>query len=305
MPSEGVRLERIDRFAQRHHGLINKAAAARLGVTRAEWYLAISSGQLEQLYPNVARLWGTPPTLHQQALAAVWATGSGSMASHRTSAALWLPGRPSGKLIDILLPDRRYSRVGGVVVHRPRDQVDLRPVLRNRVPTTNPLRMLVDLGAVEPAAVETAVIEVISLRLASPAAIRAALFRHARAGRNGVTPLRRAMESWFDDELPPDSELESKMGKLLTNYDLPPANFHALVAGYEVDFLILGTRVILECDGWERHGLDRDQFEFDRFRNVELVAAGYIIVHFSWLRLRDNPAWVAKRIRNVLDRWAS
>ena len=304
MPSKGMRLERIDRFAQRHHGLINKAAAARLGITRAEWYLAISSGAIERLYPNVARVWGSPPTMRQQALAAVWAAGPGAMASHGNSASLWLPGYSGDGRTHITLPDRRYSRLAGVVVHRPRDQVDLRPILRDAVPTTNPLRMLVDLGAVDPGAVESAVIAVISAKLASPAAIKSALLRHARHGRNGVAPLRRALAAWFGEELPPDSDLESEMGKLRIEYDLPSMQFHAIVIGYEVDFQVDGTRVILECDGWGSHGLNRDQFEFDRMRNAELVAAGYIIVHFTWRRLRDEPAWVANKIREVLDRWA-
>ena len=95
------------------------------------------------------------------------------------------------------------------------------------------------------------------------------------------------------------------MGKLRIAYDLPSMLFHAIVIGYEVDFQIDGTQVILECDGWGSHGLDRDQFEFDRIRNAELVAAGYIMVHFTWRRLRDDPAWVASKIRQVLDRWAS
>jgi very-short-patch-repair endonuclease len=204
------------------------------------------------------------------------------------------------------MPDRaRYSRVRGVVVHRPRDLVDLRPVLRSQVPTTNPLRMLVDLGAVDEGAVRAAMIAVMASKVASPTAIRAALLRHARSGRHGVTALRLALEEWIDDELPPDSELEVRMARLIRNHRLPDVQFHAIVEGYEVDFLVVGTRVILECDGWGSHGLDRDQFEFDRIRNAELLAAGYVVVHFTWKRLHEHPARIAQRIRQVLARWAA
>ena len=171
------------------------------------------------------------------------------------------------------------------------------------VPTTNPMRMLLDLGAVDANAVESAMIAVMASKVASPAAIRGALFRHARQGRNGVSPLRSALESWLGEELPPDSELESRMAILLATYRLPAVQFHAVVAGYEVDFLVVGTSVILECDGWGSHGLDRDQFEFDRIRDAELLAAGYITVHFTWRRLKNQPDLVAERIRNVLQRW--
>jgi len=94
------------------------------------------------------------------------------------------------------------------------------------------------------------------------------------------------------------------MSELLTTHRLPPAQFHVMVAGYEVDFLISGSRVVLECDGYESHGLNRDQFEFDRQRNAEVTAAGYVIVHFTWRQLVRAPAKVAERIEANLRRWA-
>lgn len=301
-----MRLDQLDSFARRHHGLITRSAAEQLGVDRSAWHRAIAGHQLEQLYPNVARLWGTAPTLSQRALAAVWAAPAGTMASHRTSAALWGIERPQRDPIDVMMPDRtRYTRIRGVVVHRPRDLVDMRPIVRDRVPTTNPLRMLVDLGAVDAPAVAAAMIAVMTTKVASPTAIRAALARHARSGRHGVTALRTALEEWIDDELPPDSELEARMAKLIRRFSLPPMQFHEMVEGYEVDFHVVGTKVILECDGWGTHGLDRDQFEFDRIRNTDLVAAGYVVVHFTWKQLKEHPGAVAERIRRVYERWAS
>lgn len=305
VPSRGVRLEQLDNFAQRHHGLVTRTAAATNGVGRSSWYRAIESGHLEQLYPNVARVWGSPSTLAQRALAAVWAAGDGAMASHRTSAALWGIDRPDDDPIEILLPSRRRdAQPTGVTVHRPRDLLDLRPIMRQKVPTTNPMRMLLDLGAVDGEAVAAALTSVLASKVASPAAIRSALVRHAKRGRHGVTALRTALEAWLDEELPPDSELEARMAALLIAHRLPPVQFHAVVIGFEVDFLVQGTNVILECDGWGSHGLNRDQFEFDRIRNVELVAAGYAVVHFTWRRLVDHPDWVAAKIRQAVDRWA-
>lgn len=305
MPSQGVRLDRLDAFAQRHHGLVTRATAGTLGVSRAAWYRAIESGLLEQVHPNVARLWGTPPTLPQRALAAVWAVGDGAIASHRTSASLWGVERPPNEPIDVIVPSRRrMAQLPGVIIHRPRDLLDLHPIMRNKVPTTNPMRMLLDLGALDEGAVHAAMITVMSSKVASPAAIRAALQRHARSGRSGITPLRMALEAWIGEDLPPDSLLEARMAALITTYGLPPVEFHAIVATYEVDFLVIGTLVILECDGWGAHGLDRDQFEFDRIRNGELLAAGYMTTHFTWRMLTRDPDQVADRIRRVLTRWA-
>ncbi len=300
-----MNLEHLDAFAQRHHGLITQRQAIAVGSSRSAWYRALASGLFEALYPNVARLWGSPPTLHQQALAAVWAVGDDALASHRTSAALWGIERPETDPIDVLIPSRaRHALPRGVVIHRPVYLLDLRPQHRLRVPTTNPLRMLLDLGAVDPEAVEPAMIAIMAAKVASPAAIRSALFRHARRGRSGVTALRTALNAWLDDEVPPDSVLETAMAQLRQHFRLPEMQFHAIVAGYEVDFLITGTSIVIECDGWGTHGLDRDQFEFDRVRNADLVAAGCHLVHITWRRLRNHPESVAAQIRSVVERWA-
>ena len=168
----------------------------------------------------------------------------------------------------------------------------------------NPLRMLVDLGAVDADAVPDALAHVLAARIASPAAVRGVLARHGKQGRHGITALRSALEDWLGDDLPPDSVLEAKMSALLRRHRLPAARFHPIVAGYEVDFLVDGTNVILECDGWGTHGLDRNQFEFDRIRNAELAAAGYVLVHFTWRQLERSPDSVAERLIAVLQRWA-
>lgn len=300
-----MQLRLIDQFATRHHGLISLEHALHLGVSRSSWYRAIASEALERIHPTVARLRGTPETFEQQALAAIWAAGARAMASHRTAARLWGVDRPEADPIDVLLPVRtREATLPGVVVHRPRDHLDLRPVMRQRIPTTNPLRMLLDLGAVDADAVPDALTHVLATRLASPTSVRGALARHGRKGRHGVTALRTALENWLGEELPPDSLLETRVADLLRTHRLPPVHFHARVAGYEVDFLVADTNVILECDGWGSHGLDRDQFEFDRVRNSELTAAGYVIVHFTWRQLETDPAAVVERLLAVLRRWA-
>ncbi|MBI4883015.1 MAG: DUF559 domain-containing protein [Actinobacteria bacterium] len=300
-----MKLQLLDAFARRHHGLINADAALAACISRSTWYRALASNQFESLYPNVARLWGAAETFPQRALAAVWAAGSDALTSHRTSACLWGIERPADDPIDVILPMRaRHALPPTVVIQRPRDRRDLRPIMRCQVPTTNPMRMLLDLGAVDPDAVEAAMIAVMSSKVASPAAIRGALFRHAKKGRRGVTALRGALESWLDDELPPDSELEAAMNMMLRLHRLPAVQFHAIAAGFEVDFLVVGTRIVIECDGWGSHGLNRDQFEFDRLRDAELVAAGYTTIHITWRQLKAAPDEVAVRLRRVITRWA-
>lgn len=260
---------------------------------------------IEELAPGVARLWGAPATKVQRILAAVWVAGTGAVASHRSSAWLWGVDRPADEPIDVSMPHRnRAPAPDGIVIHRPRDLLDLRPVQRQGVPTTSPVRMLLDLGAVDPKGVPAALDTIIKANVVGPSAIRAGLDRHSRQGRRGVVALRAALEARSIGEVPADSLLEAAMAELIGRFRLPPTEFHPIVEGFEIDFRVVDSIVLIECDGHETHGLDRDQFEFDRIRDATLAAAGYIVVHVTWAEVVRRPTAVAKRLRAVLRKWA-
>jgi hypothetical protein len=110
------------------------------------WRRAVANGQLVLVQPGVARLRGAPVTRELKIAAAVLAV-PGSMASHRSAAHLWGVERPGHDPVDIIILGRRVQKqLDGVVVHHPRDRNDLGAVTRNRIATTNVLRMLCDLG---------------------------------------------------------------------------------------------------------------------------------------------------------------
>lgn len=267
------------------------------------WTRLHADGRLARVNARVSRL---PTTTIDRCAELVAATLAhpGTMCSHRSATWLWGANRADDDPIDLISPRRsRGTVLDGVIIHRPRDRVDLRAVIRQGVPTTNPLRTLVDLGAVDEEAVYPTMVHLFAERLVAPRAALATVARHSRKGRHGVVALRQALERYAADELPVDSRLEARMAEVLSAAGLPPAVFHARVLGYEVDFLLAGTRVIVECDGWASHGLNRDQFEFDRLRNSELAAAGYIVVHVTWVQLRDHPQRQIERLRAVVARW--
>jgi very-short-patch-repair endonuclease len=300
-----VELCNLDSFAADHHGLITSVVALRRGLSRATWYRAIERGVLEPLYPGVARMYGAPATREQAIAAAVLAAGQGAMASHRSAAHLWGIPRPEEDPVDVMLTDRRReANLPGVLVHRPRDRRDLSPVLRENIRTCNILRLLCDLGAVDPSSVTAAVGHVVTNGLASPVALRTAVEVHARRGRHGVPAFRDALEEWVIDGKPVDSVLEPAMHRLVRTYKLPPVEFHPLVGGYEVDFRVIGTNIILECDGWETHGRNRRRFEMDRSRDANLIALGNVVVRFTYRAITRRAAKEAERIRAVVRRWA-
>jgi very-short-patch-repair endonuclease len=299
-----VDLGKLDGWAQSHHGVVTMGRAIDLRWTEAAWYRAIRRGQLELMHPGVARLHGTEATQVQRIYAAVLAAGKTAVASHRSAATLWDIERPDKEPVDLIV-DRCVTRLhlDGVVVHRPRDRVDMATVVRSHTPSTNMLRTLIDLGAVT-GDVGAAVSSAITSGTVTPAVLEYLLARHARRGRDGTTALRRALRDWPLQGKPADSELELRMAKLLADHDLPPATFHARIAGFEVDFLVDGTPVVLECDGWDHHGRTREQFERDRERDLILGAAGYVVFHFTWGQVTRRARWTAERIRELVDRWS-
>ena len=297
-----MRLSDFDARARANHGLITFEAS---GLSPSAWYRAIAAGTIQQIHPFVARLPGTPDTPEQRIAAGVHAIGAPALASHRSAARLWGVPRPDADPVDVILTGaRRDLALDDVVIHRPTDRKRLTPQRRVGIPCTNILRTIVDLGAVDPAGLHSAVGHAIATNLASLPAIDATVADHARPGRRGVVALRDAIAVWSIDQKPADSVLEAIMARLIARHGLPAVVFHPVIEGHEVDFRVCDTPVILECDGWQHHGLDRAGFERDRDRDGDLIAAGWVVVRFTYRAIVSRPSATARRIRAAVDRWA-
>jgi very-short-patch-repair endonuclease len=298
-----MRLEDFDRYAQRHHGIITLEAS---GLTRSAWYRALRAGTIEQIHPYVARLHGTPDTPEQRIAAALAAVGERAVASHRSAAHLYGVPRPDTDPVDVIVLGRRRSiALKGVVIHEPTDRRRLTPQRIQELRCTNILRTLVDLGAVDAGAVNDAVGHALTTGLVNLAAIQTTVIEHSRQGRSGVVALRKAVAEWTIDAKPADSALEITMSRLVRRHRLPPVTFHPVIEGYELDFIVDGTPVLLECDGWASHGLNKTQFERDRARDAELTAKGWIVVHFTYRQITKEPKATADRFREAIERWSS
>ncbi len=297
-----MRLSTFDDWARAHHGLISLDAS---GLSRAAWYRAIEAGTLIQVHPHVARLPGTADTPEQRIAAAVLSVGDSALASHRSAARLWGVSRPDHDPVDVITPGvHRGLRLDGVVLHRTADRDHLNRLRRFNIPCTSILRTLVDLGAVDPGGVVGAVGHSIATGLAGLGAIEHTLQVHARQGRAGVAALRAATDEFSIDAKPADSILEPAMKRLIDRFGLPPVEFHPTIEGWTVDFRVIGTPVILECDGWTYHGLVRSNFERDRRKDTELIAAGWIVIRFSYRSIVVTPGHTAERIRRAIRRWS-
>jgi very-short-patch-repair endonuclease len=297
----GVSIDpRLATWARHHHGLVTLERWRAVPRSARSWYRAIESGALVAVHPGVARLPGAWRTPAQAIAAAMWSVGGDVLASHRSAAFVW--GAPVDGIdpIDLVSPSRaRQCSLAGVVLHRPRDDADLRPVRREGLVVTNPLRCLLDLGAVAPAAVPSTLEAFLIRGLVSVPAAEATLDRHRRRGRHGVGALAEALEDLALGDKPPDSVLEPAVAALFERHQLRDWTFHARVAGHEVDFVFADARLAIEVDGWASHGT-RQQFELDRQRDADLAAVGWTVMRFTWLQVTRRATWVADRVRAAL-----
>ena len=282
------------------HGVVDRRDARALGLTDDAVHRRVRSGRLLQLHPGVYLLPGAPDTWHQRLFAACRAAGREAVASHRSAASLW--GLIEGDDVEVTVRRTKGPVPHGVVVHRSRDLVPAHTTLRHGIPSTNPLRTMVDLGAVSPDHVVADAIERGLVRkLFSVAALEWALTDLARPGRRGCGGLRRVLDDRALGAAPADSVLEARMARLLRSYRLPSAVFHHVVpeADAELDFAYVDRRLAIEVDGFEVHGT-APAMSADHDRHNRLVAAGWSVLRFTWYQVIRQPGTVARRLHEVL-----
>jgi very-short-patch-repair endonuclease len=68
---------------------------------------------------------------------------------------------------------------------------------------------------------------------------------------------------------------------------------------YFLDLAFVGRRVAIEVDGYEVHSR-RTQFERDRRKWSDLVAAGWLVLQFTWHQVTAEQDWVIATIRATL-----
>jgi hypothetical protein len=179
------------------------------------------------------------------------------VASHLSAAHLWGAEVAGVEPVDVTVVDRnRGVAPSGVRLHRPTDLQDIAGVVRFGISATNPLRTVLDVGAVASPPVLAGVIETFLVRrYLNLATLEFGLRRHAKQGRAGLGALRLVLREWAIAEKPPDSVLEITMARLLREHRLPSADFHVVVATaggrFELDFAFAAFRVGIEVDSGE------------------------------------------------------
>lgn len=229
-------------------------------------------------------------------LAAVLACGAGAVVARRSALALHGIGRtPSGN-VQVLIGGRRPRTRTDISVRRCDSLPPSDVTRRHGVPVTTAARAVIDLaGELSVAELEDVVNEVQVLRLASAAAIAAAL--HRVGPRQGTAALRRMLAD--ADRGVTRSRAERRLLSLIRSAGLPMPETNAPLAGYRVDALWSRQRVVVEVDSWQFHGTRR-AFERDRRRDADVLVTGHRVLRVTWRQMEQEPLAVVARLAAVL-----
>jgi very-short-patch-repair endonuclease len=289
----------IDRMAR--WGVVERGELLLAGVTSDEIRARLSSGStLWRVHPGVYATFGTSLGYEGRVLAACLAAGPGSVASHRTALKLWdlLEG---DQPIDITSPRWAKPVPARVTMHRPLDLRTVDVTQQRDVPLTNPIRSLLDAGAVlTPGQVATCVELALTDDLVTVRGLRVILEDLGRKGRTGTGALRGHLDRRALGDRRPESMLEPLMARLLLKRDLGigPVEYQATLRlegrTLHPDFLICLPRVVVEVDGLEAHG-SRTALDYDLERQNLLVRHGFLVLRYTRTHLR-RPARVADEI---------
>ncbi|MBI5479374.1 MAG: hypothetical protein HY906_10985 [Deltaproteobacteria bacterium] len=235
--------------------------------------------------------------------ALLWA-GRGAVVSHRAAAALWGFSRYGEGPVELTVGTHMRAHARLVLHWASPPLAHLDVTRREGLGVTSVPRTLLDLSAIDPEArVRAAVDQALSRRWTTLDHVGEALER--AQGRRGTAFMNALLTSYRGGDGPSESELESRVYELLEAEGLPrPVRQREVVVGgrlRRLDFHLPGTPIVIEADGYAAHS-SLDVFEDDRRRNNALAARGLIVLHWTWVALRDRPDELAAELRCAVER---
>ena len=233
-------------------------------------------------------------------MAAVLASGDGTVLSHRSAGRLWRLMPDAGEWVDVTNPRGRVVRRKGIVSHESEIWDDERGVV-DGTPVTSPFRTVFDLAAVlDLRRLERAWHEAEVRGLRDRVSLPMLLERYP--GRRGSRNLRVLLE----DPEPVGftrNDFEEAFVALVDGHGLkrPRMNADLAMRGrfFQVDALREDERVAVELDSRSVHGTNRN-FESDKQRDRILLAEGWRTMRVTWRQLTEEPEAIVADLRMAL-----
>lgn len=284
-------------LAHRQHGVVSIRQLRRLGYSHKSVGRALAAGRLHRLHHGVYAVGHTNLSLHGRCLAAVLASGPGSLLSHYSAG--WLLGLIATRPIPIhaTTPVPRKRR-DAVRIHRSETLIDADRTLEEGIPVTSVARTALDLAAaVRFRSLRRLLRRSEELRVFDLADFRSVLDRNR--GHRGAFHLERAIGIYEPPRLT-RSELERELVAHVERAGLPRPSTAFAAAGFELDVYWPELRFAVELDVYETHG-GHESFEEDRRRDEDLKLAGIELTRVTGRRFEREPRKVVERIGRLLD----
>lgn len=292
----------LEDLAAGQFGVVSRSQVRALGMTRSAIKHAIETGRLHAVFRGVYAVGRHRIGERGRLFAATLACGEGAVISHRSAAALMRLLDKGPASIDVIAPAWRGRKIDGIRPHDVRRPHPWETGTFAGIPCTSPARTFVDLaGVVGKRTLRSAFERAAARRMLDIEAIELSI---GDGGRTGTQALRRLLDEWRG-AVPAlakgrlKSPLEAKILPLLAKRGLPMPLTNApveLIEGrIEVDFLWPQHDFVLEADSRAYHASDV-AFERDRWRDRELVRAGYSTMRVTHREAETEAAAIAEAI---------
>ena len=276
----------INEIARSQHGLISREQAMAAGGTRRTIQSSVDRGQWSRAREGVYIVGAADVTWAQRAMAACLAGGEDVRASHRTAVRIHGLVKRTGRL-EVLTEGYRRVRLPGVFAHRTIHLLPEDTVIRDGIPVTSVARSLIDVGGRQSEATLGRWIDRALLNgTLELDALARRTYELIMPGRERPMALMRALALRGEGHDPGRSVLEARVIAAMAMRGMP-----ALVRQHPVkrpdgrnafiDLAEPATKLAVELDGWETHGV-RSAFDADRIRGNELLLLGWNLLRFTW-----------------------
>ena len=284
---------RVAELAAVQFGRVRFGQLRGLGVSKHAIGRWRAAGYLHKVLPGVYAVGHPGASTEADLAAAVLYAGPQAMLSHGT--AIWWLGLlryPPGE-IHVSTP-RRVNSITDIVVHTRRG---LERVTRRGLPVTTVSRALLDFAATGPT-------DLLRLALANAdyhdLLDITQLQRLGGRGIAGTVALRDALRIHLPELAHTRSGLERLLLTFCQTHRLPIPQCNVYLHGWLADAYWPDKRLVVEVDGPKGHRTTAQLYR-DHQRDLELRAAGFIVLRYTSRQLTEAPEAVARELRQYLQ----
>jgi very-short-patch-repair endonuclease len=299
---------RLGMLAGRQMGAFSFRQAIELGFPTSTIGRRLATGTWTRRFPGVYLAAGVPPSRELDLWCAVLAVGlRRGVISHEAAALLHGAERLPTEPVTLTAAHGTHHRLSGLFVHQIDDMRPGQRMLLRGLPVSAPARAVVELGATRAVDVIGRVADdLVRSCQTTYADIAAVLADLARPGKPGIEKVARMLDERGDGFVPPASELERALFAVLDAGGLPaperqvPLPGRAAVAGL-VDGAYRDAQIVLEADGRRWH-TRMEAARRDRFRDAQVVRAGWVPLRFVYEQINHDPGEVCAVVAETRQR---